>query len=87
MELVYLVEKGRLPRTVIDRARAALAAGDAEISVVALDEAVAWRVDQIPRGAVPDLPDRVIAASALQLNVPLVTRDSRIQASGIATIG
>ncbi len=34
VELVYLVEKGRLPQTVVDRLQAALNAPDAEISVV-----------------------------------------------------
>lgn len=32
------------------------------------------------------LPDRVIAATALQLGLPLVTRDRRLQSAGIQTI-
>lgn len=36
--------------------------------------------------AVPDMPDRMIAATALQLGFPLVTTDSAIRASGIPTI-
>jgi predicted nucleic acid-binding protein len=32
------------------------------------------------------MPDRIIAATALHLGLPLVTRDLRIQASGIPTI-
>jgi len=71
---------------VTDRVRTALAAGDSEISVVALDESIAWSVDRVLRKAVPDLPDRIIAASALHLNVPLVTRDSQIRGAGITTI-
>jgi predicted nucleic acid-binding protein len=47
---------------------------------------VAWCVGQAARSAVPDLPDRVIAATALRLNLPLVTRDSKIQAAGITTV-
>jgi predicted nucleic acid-binding protein len=41
---------------------------------------------RVPRDQVPDLPDRIIAATALHLGVPLVTRDRQITASGIATI-
>ncbi|MBI3665402.1 MAG: hypothetical protein HY236_04130 [Acidobacteria bacterium] len=41
---------------------------------------------QIPGGVIPDLPDRVIAATAIRLNLPLVTRDGRIQAASIETI-
>ncbi|MGA2032257.1 MAG: PIN domain-containing protein [Thermoguttaceae bacterium] len=86
VELIYLVEKARLPQAVIDRLRASLADQNAEIKVVPVDEDVAWYVGQVPRSALPDLPDRVIAATALRLNLPLITRDSKIQAAGIATV-
>jgi predicted nucleic acid-binding protein len=32
------------------------------------------------------MPDRIIAATALHLDFPLVTHDQRIQTSGIKTI-
>ena len=32
------------------------------------------------------MPDRIIAATALSLNLPLVTRDGDIRASGVKTI-
>jgi predicted nucleic acid-binding protein len=32
------------------------------------------------------MPDRIIAATALNLGLPLVTRDRRLQAAGIQTI-
>jgi PIN domain nuclease of toxin-antitoxin system len=41
---------------------------------------------QIPRSEVPDLPDRVIPATALALNLPLVTRDAKILAANTQTI-
>ncbi|PJB74400.1 MAG: PIN domain nuclease, partial [Armatimonadetes bacterium CG_4_9_14_3_um_filter_58_7] len=34
----------------------------------------------------PDMPDRIIAATALHLGLSLVTRDSKIQGCGIPTI-
>jgi len=40
----------------------------------------------IARPAVPDLPDRIIAATALHCRVPLVTRDKNIRACGSETI-
>jgi predicted nucleic acid-binding protein len=40
----------------------------------------------IPRDIVADIPDRIIAATALHLGVPLVTRDRRLQGAGIQTI-
>ena len=40
----------------------------------------------IDRSQIPDLPDRIIAATALYLNVPVISRDRRIQLSSIDTI-
>ena len=50
------------------------------------DEAVAQAVYKIPRDIAPDMPDRIIAATALHLGLPLVKRDRRLQNSGIKTI-
>ena len=50
---------------------------------VPLDLDIACAVGQIPRTIVPDMPDRIIAATAFHLGLPLVTRDSKIQALGI----
>ena len=36
-------------------------------------------IREIDRATVPDMPDRIIAATALSLNLPLVTRDLKIQ--------
>jgi len=47
---------------------------------------VATALKDIPRNLVPDMPDRIIAATALHLGLPLVTRDRRLQAAGIDTI-
>jgi predicted nucleic acid-binding protein len=40
----------------------------------------------IPRADVPDMPDRLIAATATSLGVPLISRDGRIRASAVHTI-
>ena len=37
-------------------------------------------MSQIPRDVVPDMPDRIIAATALSNSLPLVTRDLKIRA-------
>ena len=51
-----------------------------------LDLRVTDALQQIRREDVPDLPDRVIAATALALHLPPVTRDRKIQAAAIHTI-
>jgi PIN domain nuclease of toxin-antitoxin system len=40
----------------------------------------------VPRDAVPDMPDRIVAATAFSLKVPLISRDGRIRASSVETI-
>jgi PIN domain nuclease of toxin-antitoxin system len=86
IEVRYLVEKGRLPPEAYDNFVMALHDPDEPLVVLAIDEDVALAVERIPRNVVPDLPDRIIAATALAHNLPLVTRDRKIRASRIPTI-
>ncbi len=86
VEIVYLVEKGRLPSVVVGRLTAALSDPDSGFTVAPLDERAAWAVEQISRDTLPDMPDRNIAATALSLGLPLATRDSAISKCGITTI-
>jgi predicted nucleic acid-binding protein len=51
-----------------------------------LDDAVARAVGRVPRETVPDMPDRIIAATAIHLDLPLVSRDGRIRMTGIKII-
>jgi predicted nucleic acid-binding protein len=44
------------------------------------------RWEQIGRAEIPDMPDRIIAATAVCLGVPLVMRDGKIRASAVRTI-
>jgi PIN domain nuclease of toxin-antitoxin system len=86
VEVIYLAEKGRLRLDSVKQFESALHETEAGIIVVPLDSAVAASVQRISRAAVPDMPDRIIAATAVHLGVPLVTRYRRIQAAGINTI-
>jgi PIN domain nuclease of toxin-antitoxin system len=86
VEIVYLVEKGRLPGVVIDRLTTALSDPGAAFVIAPLTESAALAVQRISRDIVPDMPDRIIAATALNLDLPLVTRDSDISKTGITTI-
>ncbi|MCU0550079.1 MAG: type II toxin-antitoxin system VapC family toxin [Leptolyngbya sp. Prado105] len=80
VEICYLTERGRLPETVLQRLIETMALPNAPVVTMALDSAIALAIQQIDRTTVPEMPDRIIAATALHLNLPLVTRDQRIQA-------
>ena len=53
---------------------------------IPFDRNIALTLRQVDRSQIPDLPDRIIAATALYLNVPVISRDRRIQLSSIDTI-
>jgi PIN domain nuclease of toxin-antitoxin system len=86
VELTYLVEKGRLPGAARRRLVAALADPEGPYQLAPLDTSVAEAVERIDRAAVPDLPDRVIAATALAWDTPLVSRDAKIRPAPLETI-
>jgi PIN domain nuclease of toxin-antitoxin system len=54
--------------------------------IMPVDLEVAQAVYKVPRAIVPDMPDRITAATALHLNLPLITRDARLQSAGIQTM-
>ena len=86
VELTYLVEKGRLPATARHRLVRALDDPATPCLLAPLDRLVADALAAVSRDEVPDLPDRVMAATALALGVPLITHDGKIRASQVQTI-
>lgn len=86
VEVTYLVEKGKLPGEALGRLYYHLDQPDSGLALVPLDEGVARTVSRISRDQVPDMPDRLIAATALYWGLPLVTSDGAIRGSGIETI-
>ena len=86
VEVVYLVEKGKLPAVVLDRLTSALSQPDSGFVIAPLKFSVALAIRQISRETVPDMPDRIIAATALDLGLRLVTRDAKILKAGIETV-
>ena len=86
VEVVYLVERGRIAADAFDRFERELGQASPAFKVFPLDYNVAGALKSVPREVVPDMPDRIIAATALHLGLPLVTRDRRLQAAGIRTI-
>jgi PIN domain nuclease of toxin-antitoxin system len=87
VEVAYLIEKGRLLPATLDRLVQELSDPDARFVPYPLDTLVAASLPKIPRTLIPDMPDRIIAATARHLNCPLVTAEQRIRSSNaVATI-
>ncbi len=86
VEIAYLVERSRIPQDAFERVINALNTPGFSFREIILNQRVADVLRQISRAQIPEMPDRIIAATALMLGVPLISRDSKIQASSIATI-
>jgi PIN domain nuclease of toxin-antitoxin system len=86
VEAIYLVERGRLSLEALRRLESGLADPATSIRLQVVDEEVAQAIYRVPRYIVPEMPDRIIAATALRLSLPLITRDERIIRTGIQTI-
>jgi PIN domain nuclease of toxin-antitoxin system len=86
VELTYLVEKGRLPSIARDRLINVLDDPSAACRLAPLDRLVADALEFVDRNEIPDLPDRIVAATDLALQVPLISRDGKIRASKVQTI-
>ena len=86
VEIVYLQEKGRIPVELKAQLDAALQTEATGLVMAALTPEIADAVACVPRSDVPDMPDRIIAATAVYLGLPLISRDRAIQLSDVETM-
>ncbi|MBV9679032.1 MAG: type II toxin-antitoxin system VapC family toxin [Acidobacteriaceae bacterium] len=85
-EIVYLVEKGRLDASAYYDLKKALANPEYVIEEIPFTGDVVEAMRRVSRDSVPDMPDRIVAATAVYLGVPVISRDGRIRASSIQTV-
>lgn len=82
VEVAYLTGRRTFPYSGVLPRLLALSADPAEpIDALPLTIDVARALDRVPRAEVPDMPDRIIAATAVAYGLPLVSADSDIQGS------
>ncbi|MCP4659431.1 MAG: type II toxin-antitoxin system VapC family toxin [bacterium] len=80
VEMVYLAEKNRIGPESLDAALRCFREGDENYQLAPLDLAVTEGLRQLSRATVPDMPDRIIAATAFALDLPLLSTDAKIAA-------
>jgi len=85
-EILYLIEKNRLPFSAYDKLRQALGRVDFVLDEAPLTSEIIDAMRQVPRAEVPDMPDRLVAATALYFGVPAISRDGRIRATSLQTV-
>jgi len=86
VEMEYLKEKGRIPELLKRELDAELMSGSSGLLVVEMTFEIVKHLPDVPREIVPDMPDRIIAATAIHLGLPLISRDKKIQLSEVTTI-
>jgi PIN domain nuclease of toxin-antitoxin system len=87
VEVIYLVEKSRVPSNLVERMLTTIDPPRFGYIVAALDVNVARALLHIPREISPDMPDRIIAATAMTVHAPLLTKDSKLRkVPGLITI-
>ncbi|MGB3655636.1 MAG: type II toxin-antitoxin system VapC family toxin [Rivularia sp. (in: cyanobacteria)] len=86
VEIVYLQEKGRISTGMKAQLDAALTTKSSGLVLANLTAGVVDSLATIPRDTVPDMPDRIIAATAKHLALPLISKDNKIASSGISIV-
>jgi PIN domain nuclease of toxin-antitoxin system len=86
IEMVYLIEKGRIPVEGMSRLARALDEVQSMFAEIPVDLSIARALSRIDVAKVPDMPDRIIAATGMLLGVPIISRDAKIQLSGLPAI-
>ena len=85
-EVVYLVEKNRLPPSAYEELAQALADPEHVFAEAVITAAIVHAMRRVSRAEVSDLPDRIVAATAVHFDVPVISRDSRIRAASLKTV-
>jgi len=86
VEVVYLVEKRRVMPTAFEDLAALLNDPNEVFVEVPVSAGVAEGMRRVSREEVPDMPDRIVAGTGIQLGVPVVSRDGKIRGAGLRTI-
>jgi PIN domain nuclease of toxin-antitoxin system len=86
VEIVYLVEKRRINMEAFAKLNSELKDNQSVLREIPLTNKIVIELAKIDRKSIPDMPDRIIAATALHLNVPILSRDEKIKISQVESI-
>lgn len=85
-EVVYLIEKNRLPASAYADLQKALHDPDHVLQEAPVTSEIIDAMLEVPRADIPDMPDRIVAATAVYFRVPAISRDDRIRTSNVRTV-
>jgi PIN domain nuclease of toxin-antitoxin system len=85
-EIVYLIGKNRIQASAYADLKAALNDPEHVFTEAPFTVEIVDAMKQVVRADVPDMPDRIVAATAVYLGVPVISRDGKIRASNVLSI-
>jgi PIN domain nuclease of toxin-antitoxin system len=85
-EVVYLIEKNRLPASAYADLQKALHDPNHVLQEAHVTSEIIDAMLDVPRADIPDMPDRIVAATAIYFGVPAISRDDRIRTSNVRTV-
>ena len=86
VEAVFILQRQRVASEVIGQLLALPDAADAGIAVYLLTAEIARECASFGPAVIPEMPDRIIAATARYLRLPLLTADPAIAQSELVTV-
>jgi PIN domain nuclease of toxin-antitoxin system len=86
IELVYLIEKGRIPAQRYSQLAQTLGEPESLFVEIPVDLKIARALSRVVVDQVPDMPDRIVAATAVHFSVPIISHAGKIKLSSISTI-
>ncbi len=86
VEAIFLLQRQRVPEVSVGYLMALSELADANIYVIPLDMAVVQTLRDFGPAAIPELADRIIAATARSLDLPLITTDRVISESKLIKV-
>lgn len=86
VEAIFLLQRQRVPIAIVDRLLTLPEEPTATIYVTPLSMAVVIALSSIGPTIIPELADRIIAATALELQLPLLTTDASIIESQLVQV-
>ena len=84
-EIVYLIEKNRIPTNAYPDLKTTLGDPNHVFKEAPFTVEIVDFMKHVPRVDVPDMPDRIVAATAVYFGVPVISRDGKIRASNVQT--
>jgi len=86
VEMVYLVERGRISPQEFTQLAQLISQSSGLLVELPIDIKISRTLSSVNVQQVPDMPDRIIATTAVVYGVPLISRDAKIRASSVMTI-